>query len=1135
MRDRRQIGALEAGILLLLSVGIFVLDLLAPIGVSAWLLYLLPLALTFLLPHQRVAFYYCLFVTLFIFSAYVFNPLFNPAIGPPRSSDLLNRVIGLTAIWVLAFVVRRKKVQAESGSSEVAREALSFDRSRDESASARSRTAEVLLAGQLRLESIVQSAMDAIITIDERQSIVLFNHAAELMFQCPAQDAIGKPLDRFIPDRFRAAHRDHIVAFGNSGTTSRRMGALGQVRALTTHGEEFPVEAAISQISVDGRKYFTVILRDTRERERLKRDLEEREALLRTIIEAEPECVTVLSVEGKIQSMNAAGLAMLEAEQDEEVVGKAASDFIAAEHRAAFTKLLADVAKEHAGLLEFEAIGLRGSRRWLECHAVLLPRGEGGGAGILAVTRDVTARKQAETELKHSEERLRSMLASMEEVVWSSSVDGSEILYASPAVDRVYGRSATEFIGRPSLWLDMIHSEDRPAVEQAIQTLPRFGHFDLEYRVRHPNGEVRCLRHRGRLITDDRGRPIRIDGMVSDVTKTKTAESAMRKAQERFEDIFESSKDAIGYVSLDETFVLANEAFATLTGYSREELLSKTHRDLTPPEFRIAQAKQAARVLQTGEPAEYEKEYVRKDGSRVPVAVTLFLVKGDDGKPDGVAAIVRDITERRRAEQALRESEERFREMAETVEEVIWILGLHPHQVLYVSPAFVRIWGLSPDDLYRDPGAWMQVVHAEERDRVAAQFTRWLADEGRETEYDVEYRIVRPDGIIRWIHDRGSLIRNKEGRIYRATGIAEDITDRKATEVLLLQSEQRYRQLVEVSPDAIVITRGDVIVFVNREGLELLGAAGPDRVVGRPLLDFIHPDFHDQAKERTGQLNQGFDQVPLVEQKFVRVNDSIVDVEVTAARYMDQEGPSIQFVLRDITQRKRLQEQLRRTERVAELGTLASGMAHEIGTPMNVILGRAEYLMNRTSDAPIKKGLQTIVSQVERITRVMNQLLSFARRETPERRAVDLSEIVESSLEMFLERFARHHIGIETDFEPACPPVHADADQMSQVLINLLMNAIHAMPDGGRVRIAVRQGDPNMVELIIADTGSGMPPEISAKIFDPFFTTKEFGTGTGLGLTVVKGIMEEHGGTIAVTSEPGRGTVFTLALPASEA
>jgi signal transduction histidine kinase len=198
---------------------------------------------------------------------------------------------------------------------------------------------------------------------------------------------------------------------------------------------------------------------------------------------------------------------------------------------------------------------------------------------------------------------------------------------------------------------------------------------------------------------------------------------------------------------------------------------------------------------------------------------------------------------------------------------------------------------------------------------------------------------------------------------------------------------------------------------------------------------------------------------------------------------------------------------------------------------MNVILGRAEYLMNRTEDEPIKKGLQTIVGQVERITRVMNQLLSFARRRPPERRAVELKDIVEVNLEMFHERLAHHRIEVEMNFEEACPAAHADTDQMSQVLINLLMNAIHAMPEGGRIRIATRRSEPDMVEWTIADTGSGIQADVLAKIFDPFFTTKEFGVGTGLGLTVVKGIMEEHGGSISVESELGKGTTFLMLLP----
>jgi signal transduction histidine kinase len=238
-------------------------------------------------------------------------------------------------------------------------------------------------------------------------------------------------------------------------------------------------------------------------------------------------------------------------------------------------------------------------------------------------------------------------------------------------------------------------------------------------------------------------------------------------------------------------------------------------------------------------------------------------------------------------------------------------------------------------------------------------------------------------------------------------------------------------------------------------------------------------------------------------------------------------------MLRDVSERKRLQEQLRRTERVAELGTLASGMAHEIGTPMNVILGRAEYLMDRVTEEPIKRGLQTIITQVERITRVMNQLLSFARRKAPQRVPLDLRNVIEDGMEMFQERLARNQIRVEMEMADPCLMVLADADQMSQVLINLIVNALHAMPEGGTLRVGLEADQP-MVKLTVSDTGHGIPREVIEKVFDPFFTTKEFGQGTGLGLTVVKGIIEEHQGSIAAESEEGKGTTFTIRLPKSE-
>jgi len=237
-------------------------------------------------------------------------------------------------------------------------------------------------------------------------------------------------------------------------------------------------------------------------------------------------------------------------------------------------------------------------------------------------------------------------------------------------------------------------------------------------------------------------------------------------------------------------------------------------------------------------------------------------------------------------------------------------------------------------------------------------------------------------------------------------------------------------------------------------------------------------------------------------------------------------------------------EQLEQAERLAELGTLASGMAHEIGTPMNVILGRAEFLQRKTKDSDTAKGLQTIIDQVERITRIMNQLLTFARRRPIERRPVDLNKVVADTLDVMRERFKRHRIKVTTVLKPALPPVDGNPDQIGQVLLNLAINALHAIGDDGtiEVRTAVAsvsehpgQSPTEMIELSVSDSGHGIAQDDLDKIFNPFFTTKEFGKGTGLGLTVVHGIVQEHGGQIRVESEVQRGTTFRIRLPIASA
>jgi signal transduction histidine kinase len=225
------------------------------------------------------------------------------------------------------------------------------------------------------------------------------------------------------------------------------------------------------------------------------------------------------------------------------------------------------------------------------------------------------------------------------------------------------------------------------------------------------------------------------------------------------------------------------------------------------------------------------------------------------------------------------------------------------------------------------------------------------------------------------------------------------------------------------------------------------------------------------------------------------------------------------------------QQQLRLTERVAELGTLAASMAHEIGTPMNVILGRAELLMQRTDDEMMKKGLTIITAQVERITKLINQLLTFARRGPPNFGPLDMREVVKNALDAVEERLSRHGVQVVSEHDEELPPIHGDGDLMMQVLLNLVLNAVQAMPDGGTLRVATaHEGEPH-VRLTVTDSGHGIPPNVLPKIFEPFVTTKERGQGTGLGLTVVLGIVQEHGGFITVDSTPGQGTTFTVFLP----
>jgi PAS domain S-box-containing protein len=664
--------------------------------------------------------------------------------------------------------------------------------------------------------------------------------------------------------------------------------------------------------------------------------------------------------------------------------------------------------------------------------------------------------------------------------------------------------------GRFFSWLQAVAVENGKAEEKQL----RIAFKDI---TKRKEAEALLRRHHNEQVAARKAAETSLTGALD--RESRTARELLVSSS-RLDSIVQSAMDAIITVDHEQQILLFNQAAEALFQVPAAQAIGQPIDRFIPARYHQAHRQHVHNFARSGVTSRKMGKLgtvtgLRADGTEFPVEASISQVTA--GTNTFYTVILRDITERKRADEALQQSELRLRKTLDTMLEGCQIVGFD-YRYLYVNEAAARhgrrsqaeMLGRTMTECYPgiDQSPLFSVLRRCMQQRTASEFeNEFVFPDGSKGFFDISVQPV-PEGVLL---------------------LSYDITDRKQAERLIRQSEERYRRLVTISPYAIFILRAARIVFANDQAIKLLASVA-DELLGKSPLDLFHPDERMQIGEQIDGIFEGKTPAPMAEHRMVALDGTIVDVEVLTASFTDDEGPAVLLVLHDISERKRLQAQLRKTERIAELGTLASGMAHEIGTPMNVILGRAEYLMDRVHEEPLRKGLKTIVTQVERITRVMNQLLSFARRKPLQPGPVDLRQIVDNSLEMFQERLSRQQVQVCIQLDPKCPPVQADSDQMNQVLINLIMNAIHAMPDGGTLRIALQQ-DEDMAKLTIADTGQGIRKELLSKIFDPFFTTKEFGKGTGLGLTVVKGIIEEHHGSIAVESEENKGTVFTVLLP----
>ncbi|CEH28455.1 Signal transduction histidine kinase, nitrogen sp ecific, NtrB [Aneurinibacillus migulanus] len=343
----------------------------------------------------------------------------------------------------------------------------------------------------------------------------------------------------------------------------------------------------------------------------------------------------------------------------------------------------------------------------------------------------------------------------------------------------------------------------------------------------------------------------------------------------------------------------------------------------------------------------------------------------------------------------------------------------------------------------------------------------------------------------------------------------------------LRESEELYRRLIELSPDMILLHQNGNCLFVNKSGARMLGYEDPQELIGNSLFDYIHPDYHEIVQQRIQKMTEESAILDPIEEKIICKDGSVLNVDVAATSIQYNNQSAFMVVIRDITDKKKTEDALRKADTLSIAGSLAAGVAHEIRNPLTVLKGFIQLFNQEDhSHFPYSK---IMLSEVDRIETIISDFLMLAKPQHVHFHKNCLQEIVQHTINLFETQAIMKKVQIIPNYERDLPKVECEANQLKQVFINILKNALEAMPDGGDIHVRLWRQDDNHVLIRFSDQGIGIPTEKIEKLGQPFYTTKE--KGTGLGLMVSYNIIKNHKGTIQVYSEPGIGTTFDILLP----
>jgi len=734
------------------------------------------------------------------------------------------------------------------------------------------------------------------------------------------------------------------------------------------------------------------------------------------------------------------------------------------------------------------------------------------------IARQITSiikRKQAEEKLGCSERKYRNIVESSPDGIIIIRKDGF-LESINRAFTEITGYSKKEITGKHISKVPLLKSEDTHKCLELFKAAikgKRVESFETKW-VRK-DGENR--------LGEIHGSVIKSDGGITGVQVVARDITERRWEQEKYRAIIQNAPDGIWLNNAEGKILDVNKSYCKMAGYTREELLAKNIKDIEAVENHSEIIQHIKNIMENGRDI-FETQHRRKDGNIIDVEISASYI--DLGEMHNLV-FIRDIKERKQAQKALYESGEKYRGLVKNVRLGVFRSTPGPTgRFLEVNPAMQEITGYSREELL-SMDVCNLFLNPEQREP--------LLDEMSQSSVTVtkELKFKKKDGSQIVVSDTKAPIRDNDGKILYYDGIMEDITERKQAEEELKESEERYRALFESTYDIVQSVAPDgSFIFVNPAWFRILGYT-KDELPGIKMLDIIHPKSMKHCQKVFRRIMNG-ESVNGIQATFLAKDGRSIQVEGSIIpRVINNRVIATQGFFRDITEKKKMEEQLIVTDRLACIGELASGIAHELNNPLTGVIGFSELLLEKDVPSEMKEDIAIIHHEAMRASDVVKNLLTFAHKHAHSKQPVNINSIIASVLGLRAYEQKVRNIDVVTMFAPDLPDIIADGYQLQQVFLNIIVNACYAMEEANNKGILTikTEWENNTAKVIFIDDGPGISKEDMDYIFDPFFTTKEVGKGTGLGLSICHGIVTKHKGKIFAISEQGKGSMFTVELP----